>query len=63
MFRPGSKDCAEIARKSEAGTFSNASIRLLEKTIFASDRIGLRLLQEEGVAPLVVYFLKTPFQT
>ena len=51
MFRPDSEDCAEIARKCEAGTFSNASIRLLEKTIFASDRIGLRLLQEEGLAP------------
>ena len=31
MFRPDSEDCAEIARKCEAGTFSNASIRLLEK--------------------------------
>ena len=50
MFRPDSEDCAEIARKSEAGTFSNTSIRLLEKTIFASDRIGLRLLREAGVA-------------
>ena len=52
MFRPDSEDCAEIARKCEAGTFYNASIRLLEKTIFASDRIGLlRLVREEGLAP------------
>ena len=45
------EDCAEIARKCEAGTFSNAYIRLLGKTISASDRIGLPLLREEGVAP------------
>jgi len=52
IFRPdSSEDCAEISRKCEAGTFSNAFIRLLERTIFIGDRIGLRFLQGAGLAP------------
>ena len=33
MFRPDSEDCAEITRKCEAGTFSNASIRFWKNYI------------------------------